>query len=370
MLHVIAVDDEPAALKWFSRIAANHPNLVVGGLFSSAAKAVAYAHDHEVDAAFLDVEMPEMIGLDLARELQAINPEIRIVFITGHSQYAISAFRVRAFGYLLKPLDPDEFAEQVGHLVKLSLPRMREPDSRRLQVTCFGQFTVRQTEGDAAIRWKTAKAEELFALLVYYQGRSRARDILIDQLWPQLDPDKAANLFRVTCTYIRSALNDLGFTNIVDRELDGYRVNTALLDCDLYRFRQVMHANQNARLSDLEDLASLYGGAYLEGKSYDWATIVQAEFEAAFKRMQRCLAQRCLADGDTARACQALEKILAADPCDEEAMLEIIELQLQNGEPGAARKRYNMYQTLLDREYGELPPVHLRSLFDDRGGQA
>ena len=370
MLHVIAVDDEPAALKWFARIAANHPNLEVGGLFSSAAKAVAFVQDHEVDAAFLDVEMPEMIGLDLARELQAINPEIRIVFITGHSQYAISAFRVRAFGYLLKPLDPDEFADQVGHLVKLSLHRMREPDSRRLHVTCFGQFTVRQTEGAAAIRWKTAKAEELFALLVYYQGRSRARDILIDQLWPQLDPYKAANLFRVTCTYIRSALNDLGFANIVDRELDGYRVNTALLDCDLYRFRQVMRSHLNSSLPELETTTALYGGAYLEGKAYDWATGVQSELEAAFKRMQRCLAQRHLADGHIARACQALETILSVDPYDEEAMLKIIELRLQNGEFGAARKRYTTYQTLLDREYGELPPVHLRSLFDARGGQA
>jgi|LSQX01.3.fsa_nt_gb two-component SAPR family response regulator len=370
MLHVIAVDDEQAALKWFSRIAAKHTNLEVGGLFRCAGKAMAYVHEHAVDVAFLDIEMPEMKGLDLARELQAINPEIKIVFITGHSQYALNAFRVRAIGYLLKPLDPDEFAGQVDHLARLSLPRAYGHATERLRVTCFGQFAVRQTGNAAAIRWKTSKAEELFALLVYYQGRARTRDVLIEQLWPQLDPNKAANLFRVTCTYIRSALNDLGFANIVARELDGYKVNPALLDCDLYRFRQVMRSHPNGSLRELEAAAALYGGAYLEGKAYDWATGVQTELEAGFKHMQRHLARRHLADGNVSRAYQALEKILTADPGDEEAMLRIIELRLKNGDFGAARKLYTTYQALLDKEYGELPPVHLRSVFADRSGQA
>jgi two-component SAPR family response regulator len=66
----------------------------------------------------------------------------------------------------------------------------------------------------SAIRWKTAKAEELFALMIHYQGRVKAKDNLIETLWPEFEPEKSANLFRVTCTYLRSALAEKGFPDI------------------------------------------------------------------------------------------------------------------------------------------------------------
>ena len=56
------------------------------------------------EIAFLDWEMPELPGPELAEEMRKINPKINIIFITGHEEYAVQAFRLSASDYLLKPV--------------------------------------------------------------------------------------------------------------------------------------------------------------------------------------------------------------------------------------------------------------------------
>jgi two-component SAPR family response regulator len=73
-----------------------------------------------------------------------------------------------------------------------------------------------------------------FCPLIYYQGRVKPKETLIDILWPELEPEKSANLFRVTCTYLRTALAERGFPDLLIRELDGYKINTDLINCDLF----------------------------------------------------------------------------------------------------------------------------------------
>lgn len=361
MLRVIAVDDECSALKWFNRIASKNTKVTIAGAFQCADDAIKFVRGQQVDAAFLDIEMPEMNGLELAERLMEINPYIHVIFLTAYNKYALEAFRAHAIGYLLKPLDSAEFSEQID---VLDCRYIKMPDKnimRRLNVKCFGQFSVCEQESMSPIRWKTAKAEELFALLIHQQDKVKSKEILIDTLWPDVDPKKSINLFRVTCTYIRSAMTKMEVFNILLRELDGYKLNTNLVNCDLFSFRRAAQSVSLQETDKLEEASDLYSGGYLEDKAYDWALGARFHLESDFKSIQFCLAER-YSDNSFDKACRALEQILKYDPCDEEAIARLIKMKLHAGDNAAAAKVYNKYENIVKKELGVLPSENLKNL--------
>lgn len=364
ILRIITVDDENTALKWFHRIASENLKVSIEGEFLYAEEAIAFVRQHPVDAAFLDIEMPEMGGFELAEKLMEIDPYINVIFITAYNQYALEAFRAHAIGYLLKPLDSEEFGEQINLLIRRYTLRPTRHHNQRLYIKCFGQFSVgTKAEGTSAIQWKTAKAEELFALLIHHQGRVKSKESLIETLWPELDPRKSGNLFRVTCTYLRHALADLGFPNLLLRELDGYKLNTDLIDCDLFRF--IINPIHSQGEKSLEAVAALYSGEYLEGKSYDWASAAKTQMESDFKRLQYCLADKYFANGQVEKVCEAMEKILLYDPCEEAAVIRIIQAKLQAGDRATAIKVYKKFVKMLKAELGVLPSAKFQQLIPD-----
>ena len=113
-LRTIAVDDEPLALGLVASFIEKTPFLTLAGRFGSAVAALGYLHEHPgtVDLAFLDIQMQELNGLELARVLGPAGP--RVVFTTAFSQYALEGYRVDALDYLVKPFNYEEFLRAAG----------------------------------------------------------------------------------------------------------------------------------------------------------------------------------------------------------------------------------------------------------------
>ncbi len=362
MLKIIAVDDESTALKWFHRIALKNPAVSVEGEFLYAEDAIAFIRKHPADVAFIDIEMPEMSGLELAERLMDIDPMIKIVFITAYNQYALDAFRAHAIGYLLKPLDSEEFAEQIALLNSRYAQMPVKSSGSMLYVRCFGQFSVSTEAKEASIRWKTAKSEELFALLIHHQGKVKPRESLTETLWPELDPKKAANLFHVTCTYLRNTLADLGFPHLLLRGLDGYMLNTDLINCDLFSFKLMAQSISAQQTDKLKEALALYSGEYLEDKAYEWALGTRVQLESCFKNMQYHLSDEYSAANLYEKACNALEQILRYDTCDEEAVTRLIKMRISAGDNAAAAKTYSQYESAVKAELGVQPSDKLKEL--------
>ena len=113
-LKTIAVDDEPLALGLVASFVQKTPFLELVGKFGSAVEALKYLHAYPgtVDLAFLDIQMQELNGLELARTLGPAGP--RVVFTTAFSQYALEGYRVDALDYLVKPFNYEEFLRAAG----------------------------------------------------------------------------------------------------------------------------------------------------------------------------------------------------------------------------------------------------------------
>ena len=98
------VDDEPLGL--MASYVKKTPFLELVGSYSSAVQAMQEMHDNPVDLIFLDIQMPELNGLDYSR---MISPQTRVVFTTAFNQYALDGYKVNALDYLLKPISYPDF---------------------------------------------------------------------------------------------------------------------------------------------------------------------------------------------------------------------------------------------------------------------
>ena len=91
------------------------PNANVIG-FTNAEETIEYAKNNRVSLAFLDIELRNTSGLDLCRDLLAINPRTNVVYLTAYSDYSLNAWSTGASGFMLKPLTPEGVKEQLQNL--------------------------------------------------------------------------------------------------------------------------------------------------------------------------------------------------------------------------------------------------------------
>ncbi len=116
-LTVLAVDDEPPALDELAYLLRADPRIGEVRTAGESALALKLLEDQAVEAVFLDIRMPGLDGLDIARVLRQFAHPPKVVFVTAHEDAAVDAFALDAVDYLLKPLRPDRLAEAIGRIV-------------------------------------------------------------------------------------------------------------------------------------------------------------------------------------------------------------------------------------------------------------
>lgn len=155
MLRVILVDDELPARKGMRQLLAAHTGVQIIGEASAPSDAVTLIRREQPDVVFLDIEMHSATGFDVLEEL---SEPPAIVFVTAHNQYAIQAYDVAAFDYLLKPVRPSRLAATIARLEQQHSLR-REPHASRdadrpsvLRLKTSGRTLLLRTETIIALQ--------------------------------------------------------------------------------------------------------------------------------------------------------------------------------------------------------------------------
>lgn len=175
-MRIIALDDEKGALRLLMQaIRAEAPGSMLSG-FDDANDALEKAKIIIPDIAFLDIRMSDISGLDMAPLLKEINPDINIIYVTGYSEYAASAFAFRASGYITKPVSRAE--------VRRELDNLRNPvrgNKRKVKFITFGGFDV--YVDDTLLSFSYRKTKELLAFIFHKQGAMSTVKEIEAALW-------------------------------------------------------------------------------------------------------------------------------------------------------------------------------------------
>lgn len=258
LIHIICVDDEQLALENFRLTVENMHGVETVQLFRSGKDAIEWAKTHEVNAAFLDMEMSAMHGLKLAEELHAIDENISVVFVTAFSQFALEAFAADAIGYILKPYTREDVRKELRKVA-----RYMPAAEQSISITTIPFFSVR-VDG-MELRIPSNKCKEMLAFFVDRAGVAASSGEIISCLWPERSNDETTGtLLRVTYNRLLHMLEDAGIEHILMSKNRQRWLVRQSVDCDLYHILE----------GDLE-AGKAYAGEYL--REYSWAESTNAQ---------------------------------------------------------------------------------------------
>jgi predicted ATPase/DNA-binding SARP family transcriptional activator len=237
-----------------------------------------------------------------------------------------------------------------------------------LEVQLLGGFATRVGERlvPAAV-WRQRRAAAIVKLLALEPGYRLHREQLLDTLWPELDPESAANNLRVALHHARRGLEDAGAPEGVFLTRDGDAVLLGTLEAvrvDVDTFAQaVSRAWQSADPAIAEHAAGLYAGDLLPEDPYeDWVAARRESVRASYLTLLARMAELYEARGDLAPAVAARERGLAVDPLDEATHASLMRLHARMGQRDLALARYARFATHLEREMGTAPERETREL--------
>jgi len=218
-LRVFIVDDEAPARERMKALlgdlAAELPNTVVGEA-ANGVEGLARIVEARPDVALVDVQMPQMGGMEFARHLSAAAQPAAVIFVTAHDQYAIEAFDVNALDYLLKPVRATRLAAALrkaataGPTPRAALERVAER-RRHLAANERGRVLLIPIETILYL-----KAE-----LKYVTVRTAERELLVDESLSQLEQEFADLFVRVhrSCLVAKRAIK--GFERAAEADGEG-----------------------------------------------------------------------------------------------------------------------------------------------------
>ena len=201
----------------------------------------------KIDIAFLDIEMPGLNGIQLAKSLKGINPKINIVFVTAFNRFALDAMKIHASGFVTKPVNEEKVFEEINGL---RYPVELTP-TKKLQIKCFGNFEV--FHNGQPLKFTYSKSKELFAYLVDREGSAININELNAVLWEEDHTSYLRNLI----SDIQKTLAAIGASDVFIKRHNECYIDTTKVDCDAYEYK-----NNNP------EAIRMYRGEYMY--QYSW----------------------------------------------------------------------------------------------------
>lgn len=201
----------------------------------------------KIDIAFLDIEMPKLNGIQLAKALKNINPKINIVFVTAFDRFALDAMKMHASGFVTKPVNQEKIFEEINGL---RYPVELTP-TKKLQIKCFGNFEV--FHDGQPLKFAYSKSKELFAYLVDREGSAININELNAVLWEEDHTSYLRNLI----SDIQKTLAKIGASDVFIKRHNECYIDTSKVDCDAYEYK-----NNNP------EAIRMYRGEYMY--QYSW----------------------------------------------------------------------------------------------------
>jgi two-component system LytT family response regulator len=276
-MKVILVDDEQLAVDYLERQLMKLSNIEIIGTFIDPIAGRREILLKDVDLVFLDINLPEINGIELAEQILEKKPDLYIVFVTAYNEYAVKAFELNALDYIVKPIRPDRLNKTMDRITEYIESKQGQDDDNinTLRMNIFRQVTVEVSSNQfSVIQWRTSKAQELFLHLLQHRGQLVRKSVLIDLLWPEYEWDKVYSHLYTAVYHIRKTLAAYGEHFQIMNSMEGYVLNIdhVLLDVEEWETRLALASPLSIETIDnYIEIMKLYTGDYLQEYDYWWA---------------------------------------------------------------------------------------------------
>lgn len=364
-MQVVIIDDEPAMLLVMKQMLVRLQGVKVVGSFRDVASALDYIEREQVDLAFVDIKIRDGDGLALAKRMRQMQPDVDIVFVTSHKEFALEAYQSYPLDYIVKPMTMKRLEQTVARSAR-RLAADGEQGENRLTIQVLGAIEVSSTQA-GTVRWISQKSLEVFAFLLLQEGRSVSKSRLIDVIFGEM-PLKNAETYLYTAIYqLRKALAAHGFKAMVKSGHEQYRLDLANTEADFVLFEQQIQqigpidaANVGLAIA----LERRYSGDLLEDMSYVWAVAARERLGTLYEQFAKRLVRWLLDHSQGDEAAQIAKRLVLRNALDEEANGLLLEAFAVKQNRAALRQHYLQFSSLLHDELGVIPSTTISRLFE------
>lgn len=369
-MNIIILDDEPLALKSLERQIEQFDGVNIIGKFSFPADAIAAVKKLQPDVAFIDIDMPEMNGIQVAEKLQSIDDSIAIVFVTAYEEYAVQAFELNAVDYVLKPVQPARLERTITRLMKekmieRQIPMMNDNSEAQVRVQCSGAMNVFDQDGEP-LHWRTAKSRELFAYLLYNRGKPVRKESLLELIWPDTEEKKGFTQMYTTIYRLRKTFESASLNIRLLNSGDGYwlrseefAIDTVDWEEDINRLPPLTAESADA----YEQLINSYPGDYLDEHNYVWSEGERERLRILCYRQAVQLCRFWTSEGLDKKAIELYERLQRQFPFEEEVYEALIQLYDKEGHYSLIQRQYELLVDMLRSEYDTEPSEETKRLY-------
>lgn len=236
-MKVLIIDDEPIVVLDEKRVITealekNYPGVEIEiDTVSNGKAAITLLQEKKYELIFSDIDLPGIKGIELAKEIENLQPESNLYFATGFPKYSLEAWETFACGFLVKPL--------TVQAIEGAIKKMRNPitavKAHKVKIQCFGAFEV-SFFGEPVV-FSRKKSMEMLAVLVHFLGSDTEIDRIRYYLWEESeDSDEKKAYVRQLARDIRNTFSSYGIENILINTVGGYKLNKSLISCDYFDY--------------------------------------------------------------------------------------------------------------------------------------
>lgn len=367
-MKVIIVDDEKPMLLIMEKMISSIPGIEITGVFESAPDAFEFIRQNRVDMVFADIKMPEECGLDFARRIASEFPDIDIVFVTSYDQYAMDAFEVYAFDYMVKPVS----RERLENTVKRALQRhahtlqfRRENDNGKLSVYCLGGLKIQYMDG-TRVHLSSSKSAEMLSYLIAHKGKYVSKWSILEDIFSGMPAQNAETYLNTTIYKLRKSLERFGLKEIIISSSEGYTIEIQDVYIDFIDFENRVNALSIIDKSNIEQALkteNMYDGEFFGDKVYLWSLFEKERLSGIYTGFAKKFGKYLLENDNIDAALQILRKLSHKNELDEEVNCLLMRAYAAGRDRASLMRQYERYADALKRELKATPGKRAAELY-------
>ncbi|MFU0826326.1 MAG: Stage 0 sporulation A-like protein [Lachnoclostridium sp.] len=367
-MKVILVDDEKSMLLIMKKMLSKIPGIELAGSFQSPSEAYKYIKENNVDMAFVDINMPEENGLDFVKRVTKEKDDIAIFFLTAYKEYALEAYGMYAFDYLVKPITQERLENSIRKArEKLTFlqPGRKEKEETKLTVNCLGNLEVKGKNGET-VQFTSSKSSELMAYLILHRGRFVSKWKIIEDIFPGMQPQNAETYLNTTIYKLRKALEPHGMKSIIISAEESYKIDLTEIYIDMFDFenrilkiKEFSESNQEEAMN----IEKMYQGEVFGEKDYQWCLPEKERITEIYFSFSKRLVKYFIDSSQLTQALYITKKLINFNNIDEEINCLLMKIYALQKNRDLLTRQFNRYSSVLKKELGIEPDKSVIDLY-------